>query len=60
MGSGQSGELALWLRSQRERRSVTCATMAEPTDHRFIAATLSRGARGRPSAIAPAAVLPRR
>ncbi|MFD3485005.1 helix-turn-helix domain-containing protein [Streptomyces sp. NPDC058665] len=46
-GTRQSKELALWLRSQRERRAVTYATMAELTGHRFSPATLSRGASGR-------------
>ncbi|MCL7382588.1 helix-turn-helix transcriptional regulator [Streptomyces sp. 35G-GA-8] len=40
-------ELALWLRTQRERRAVTYAKMAELTGHRFSPATLSRGASGR-------------
>ncbi|MEJ8653849.1 helix-turn-helix transcriptional regulator [Streptomyces sp. MS1.AVA.3] len=42
----QSEALALWLRSQRERRGVTYAAMAKLTDYRFTASVLSRGASG--------------
>jgi transcriptional regulator with XRE-family HTH domain len=43
----QSEALALWLRSQRERRGVTYATMAKLTNHRFSPSMLSRGANGK-------------
>ncbi|MGW6506560.1 helix-turn-helix domain-containing protein [Streptomyces niveus] len=42
----QSDALALWLRSQRERRGVTYAAMAKIINHRFSRSMLSRGASG--------------
>lgn len=43
----QSETLALWLRTQRERRGITYAAMARLTDHQFTASALSRGANGK-------------